>query len=102
VTVDIAGIPIMLRDARVAATYGGNPATSMTNGLMVGFLTEADADAAMLPADLPLIGGEPISSILPGGTNNCAGHSDMDDNNGTPGWWFYLDFTAAAVPWSDQ
>lgn len=102
VTIDVAGIPIMLRDARVAATYSGNPATGMTSGLMIGFLTEADADAATLPADLPLIGGMPFSLVLPGGTGNCADHSDLDDNNGTPGWWFYLDFTAQTVPWTDN
>ena len=101
VMVDIAGIPIMLRDAQVAAAYGGSPATSLTSGVMIGFLTEADANAAMLPDDLPLIGGSPFASVLPGGDGNCAAHDDKDNHEGQDGWWFYLNFTAQSVPWTD-
>ena len=41
-TITLAGIPITLRDARIAATYVGNPATTTTNGLLMGFISEAD------------------------------------------------------------
>lgn len=101
VTLTLAGIPITLRDATVAATYVGNPATSTVTGLLRGFISETDANATTLPADLPLVGGRPLSSILPGGTGNCraANLSDKDTNNGVVGWWFYLNFPTTSVPW---
>jgi cysteine-rich repeat protein len=104
-TITLSGIPVPLRDARLAATYSGNPAQSLVNGLLMGFITEADANTTILPANLPLIGGKPLSYLLPGGDppgadRNCAPFSDMDTNNGTPGWWFYVNFPADRVPWT--
>ena len=93
----LAGIPVTLRDARVAATWVGDPATQLVNGLMSGFISEADANATILPASLPLVGGQALSSLLPGGTGNCASHSDKDVNDGVSGWWFYFNFPAARV-----
>ena len=101
ITVDLSGIPIMLSDARVAATYGGNPAESMTSGLLVGFISEATANTTMLPSDLPLVGGQPLSSVLPGGTDSCATTDDRDTHGGASGWWFYLNFPAAKVTWTE-
>jgi cysteine-rich repeat protein len=101
VTLDLGGIPITLQDAQVAATYVGNPATTFTNGLLRGFITEADANATIIPSSFPLVGGMPLSSLLPGGSGNCASHSDKDTNGGVMGWWFYLNFPASRVPWSD-
>lgn len=66
-------------------------------GLNLGFLRETDADNVLLPADLPLIGGQPLSSILPGGQGSCAAGDDRDMLEGDLGWWFYLETTAAAV-----
>lgn len=99
-TIDIGGILIPLTDVQVGATYVGSPATGLTNGLLRGFIAEADADAIALPGDLPLIGGDPLSSVLPGGTGNCAAHDDRDigPDGVTMGWWFYLNFPADAVP----
>jgi hypothetical protein len=100
ITITLSGIPITLSDAQVAATYSGNPATQLVNGLVRGFISEADADATILPDTLPVVGGQPLSAVLPGGTDNCAGHSDMDSNGGTAGWWFYLNFTAGPATWA--
>jgi cysteine-rich repeat protein len=100
VTLDLGGIPITLRDARIAATYVGNPASSTNNGLLMGFISETDANNTMIPNSFPLVGGMPLSALLPGGSNNCAAHNDKDVNNGVMGWWFYLNFPAARVPWS--
>jgi hypothetical protein len=100
VTLSLGGIPVTLQDARVAATYNGSPAASLVNGLLMGFLTQADADATSIPASFPLIGGKPLSSILPGGTGACPNFSDMDSDNGVPGWWFYLNFTAPRTTWN--
>lgn len=97
IELSLGGIPVTLRDAQFAATFVGNPATSLANGLLRGFLTEAEANKTPLPPTFPIVGGQPVSSILPGGQGNCAAHSDVDIHNGVRGWWFYLNFTAAQV-----
>jgi cysteine-rich repeat protein len=106
VTFDLSGIPITLRDARIAATYSGTPAAQLLNGLLIGFVSEADANTTIIPASLPLVGGKPLSTLLPGGDppgpdQNCASFSDKDTNNGVVGWWFYLNFRATRVPWTE-
>ncbi|MDY0000616.1 MAG: hypothetical protein RBU30_04920 [Polyangia bacterium] len=101
-TVDMGGILIPLQDVQVGATYVGNPATSMANtGVLRGFLSEANAATVILPADMPLVGGQPMSSILPGGTGCCASHDARDYglDGTTRGWWFYFNFPATRVTW---
>jgi len=97
----VGGIPVTLTSAQVAARYVGNPAMSMTNGLLRGFISEADANATIIPASFPIVGGRPLSSLLAGGTNACPGHSDKDTNNGVVGWWFYMNFPATRTTWID-
>jgi cysteine-rich repeat protein len=101
VALTLAGIPITLHDARVAATFSGSPATNIVNGLLIGFISEADANATILPSSLPLVGGQPLSSLLAGGANACPSYSDKDMDNGVMGWWFYLNFTAPKATWVD-
>jgi hypothetical protein len=100
-TLDLGFGPVTLHDARVAATYSGNPPTQLVKGLLMGFITEADANSTYLPASLPIVGGKPVSVMLRGGAGCCATGSDKDLNNGVSGWWFYLNFTAVQVPWTD-
>jgi cysteine-rich repeat protein len=100
VTLNLGGIPVTLRNAQVAASYVGNPATTFTNGLLRGFISEADANATIIPASFPIVGGKPLSSLLAGGTGACPSFSDKDTNAGVPGWWFYLNFPATRVPWN--
>jgi hypothetical protein len=100
-TLDLAGIPLTLHDAQVAATYVGDPATSETNGLIRGFITETDANSTIIPASFPVAGGQPFSSLLPGGQNCPASHDDRDVHNGVTGWWFYLNFTATQTAWKE-
>ncbi len=97
---DLAGIPLTLENLQFGAEYVGSPATALTNGLMKGFVPEATADAILLPATLPLVGGQPLSSLLPGGAGNCSGQDDRDlgPDGVTMGWWFYFNFEAVAVP----
>lgn len=104
VTIALGGVNIVLHDANIAATYVGNPASQLTNGLLRGFVTEAEANATIFPMNLPVVGGKPFSSILPGGAGNCrpSSQSDKDVHNGVSGWWFYLNFTAPRTPWSDN
>lgn len=101
ITFTLAGVAITLTDAQIAAAYSGNPATGLTNGLLRGFLSETAANSIFLPMDLPIVGGRSLGSLLRGGTGNCASSSDKDTNNGVVGWWFYLNFTATARPWTD-
>jgi hypothetical protein len=97
VALDLAGLPITLQQATIAATFVGNPGDGLVNGLLRGFISEADADAIVLPPTLPLIGGQPLSSLLPGGSGNCAAFSDQDPLGGEAGWWFHLNFSAERV-----
>lgn len=102
VTLSLGGIPITLRDARLAATFAGNPASTLSNGLLMGFISETDANNTTIPSTFPIVGGKPLSSLLPGGSGNCSSPSDKDTNNSVTGWWFYLNYTASRVPWSDN
>jgi cysteine-rich repeat protein len=97
---DLDGIMLQLTEGQLGATYVGNPATSMVNGLLKGFISEAEADAIILPSSLPLVGGQRLSSLLPGGTGNCASHDARDFLNGVRGWWIYFNFTADRVIWT--
>jgi hypothetical protein len=97
----LADIPITLTNTQLAAEYAGNPATGMVDGLLRGFISEAQADATVLPSTLPLVGGRPLSSLLAGGTGSCATTSDKDVVDGVTGWWFYLNFTAQQVAWTE-
>ncbi len=101
-TFDLAGISIALEDVVQGATYVGAPATSLTDGLIIGFLSEADADAILLPASLPaFLAGKPLSSVLAGGSGSCASTDDRDTGpSGAMGWYFYLNFTAHEVTWT--
>jgi hypothetical protein len=97
---EVQGIDLELQDTRIAARYVGDPPTALASGLLMGFLSEGAADTLLLPADLPLVGGEPLSSILPGGSGACPGHDDRDlgPDGVTSGWWFYMNFAAVEVP----
>lgn len=97
---ELEGIVLPLRDVQAGAALLGDPVTGLGEGLLRGFLTEADANATLLPADLPLIGGEPISILLPGGAGSCAPGDDRDMHLGAAGWWFYFNDTASEVPYS--
>lgn len=99
VVISLQGTPLTLQDARIAATWSGSPTNQLSNGLMRGFVTETDADATVIT--IPGVGTRTLSSLLAGGTNSCqSGWSDKDSNNGVSGWWFYVNFSAAKVPYS--
>ena len=89
-------------ELRIVDTYVGSPATGLVNGLIRGFVSETDADAIILPDTIDFVGGLPLSAVLPGGTGNCNGGDDRDVGpGGESGWYFYLNFTADPVPWTD-
>ena len=100
-TLTLLGATVPLERAQVSATYVGNPATTLSNGLVRGFLPESVANTILLPADLPAVGGRPLASLLPGGRGACDTRSDRDIVDGVPGWWFYFNYSAARVPWTE-
>ena len=66
--------------------------------LVRGFLRESDANLILLPAALPLFGGQPITRLLKGGAGNACPGNDKDMLAGVPGWWFYLEQTLVPAP----
>ncbi|RMG93331.1 MAG: hypothetical protein D6705_18960 [Deltaproteobacteria bacterium] len=98
---ELGDIQLPLTDAEVAATYDADPADNFAPGLIKGFVSETDAQNTMLPPDIQdATGATVLADLLPGSPSNCANHDDRDDNNGTSGWWFYVDFVAERVPWT--
>lgn len=99
-TMQVGGVSLPLTSVQIGGTFSGSPTDHLVNGLMRGFLSQADADATILPASLPLIGGQPLSKMLAGGTGACPSYSDKDLNGGVSGWWFYFNFPAVAVSYT--
>ena len=95
----LGSITALLREPGIAASRRDNPQPGLSNGLFSGFLTEQAANA--LELELPLLGTVPLSSLLAGGSGNCASHSDKDLHEGEPGWWFYFNFSASQVPYQE-
>jgi hypothetical protein len=101
VNLDIGGIVLSLTDTTITAQYDADPATQLVSGVLKGFLTQADAEATILPTSLPMpLGGVSVASLMAGGQGNCAAHSDMDTHDGAQGWWFYADFEALPATWN--
>ena len=95
-TTDLNGLSMPLQGARLGATRSDSD-PMLAPVLTMGFLRESDADQIPLPDDIPLIGGQPLSTILPGGSGNCAAGDDRDSFEGESGWWFYLESTSMPV-----
>jgi len=94
---DNGGTPITLIDAQIAASFNATPATSLSNGLLRGFLRESDANSIII-SDPALPGGSvTLSSLLPGGAGSCSTRNDRDLHQGESGWWFYFNFQASVV-----
>ena len=56
-------------------------------------LDETTAGTVILPADLPLVGGQPLTSLLR--TN------ERDTGpGGILGWWFHVNFTGTLATWT--
>jgi hypothetical protein len=87
----IGGVPIILDEGRISGSLVGTPVFRLEDGLVRGFLSEAVADAILLPGPA---GDIVLSSLLPGGQGSCAPGDDRDILDDTPGWWFYLEHVA--------
>jgi hypothetical protein len=105
-TLDMLGTQLVLSDAQFAGVYFGDPPNAIMSGYIRGFLSESAANTTLIPAAAPLVGGRPISTVLaggqpPGANPNCASHDDRDQGpGGVRGWYFYLNFSAAAITYS--
>lgn len=97
---DIGGIMVELESARVSAQYSADAGgVAMVGGLIRGFMSEQRASEITLPDDLPVVGGQPVDSILPGSGSGCSpiDARDIGPDGSTQGWWFYLNFEAGEV-----
>ncbi len=108
---DVPPITIPLESVQFSATYDGDPATNLINGMFRGFIREAAADQLIITVPGGLLAPFPLSKVLPdgppgGGGSDCcapagtgtgASQDDRDTLNGTRGWWFYMNFTAEQV-----
>jgi hypothetical protein len=92
---DFSGVSLPLYGTRVAGDAPNNQPGGRI--LLRGFLRETDANSAIIPATIPLIGGRPISALLAGGTGNCSTRNDKDTFGGVSGWWFYIEQTLSPV-----
>ncbi len=97
---EINGALVPLQEAQVVFSDPAFSIDHVATGLFMGFLRESDADAIPLPDDVPFVGGQPLSSILPGGTNCCAPGDDRDQLGGESGWWFYFNWVGDRVNFS--
>jgi len=109
IMINLGGIMVPLQNARIAGTYSGTPATRVVNGVLSGFLSEADAMTVILPATLPApLGGAPLYSVLQAGGATGSGcnvgggtaEDDRDMSGTTRGFWFYLNYSADLITWS--
>ncbi len=96
----IRGMVVPVEEAQISGTVdlSVSPAT-ITGGLVRGFVSETVANSISVPADIPLIGGLSIASLLPGGQGNCqpGDARDTGPDGQTMGWWIYLEYDAVAV-----
>ena len=102
--VNLGSVVLPLTSVRLAAVYGDDPSEGLVTGYLRGFVTAAAADATSFVASTPLVGGRALSSVLHGGPGSCQATPARDSGPApgggtTPGWWFYLSFTAELVDW---
>jgi hypothetical protein len=93
VSLNLGTVELTLDQTQIAGTYSAS-GHSVSNGLMIGFISEAAADAIIIPEDIEFVGGDPLSSLLL--------EDDKDTGpGGVDGWWFYLNFTAGEVTYTE-
>lgn len=107
---EVPPITVPLESVQLSATYSGDPATTLINGMFRGFIREAVADQLIITVPGGLLAPFPLSKALPdgppGGVADCCApvgtgtgtnQDDRDTNAGQSGWWFYMNFTAEQV-----
>ncbi|MBX7083594.1 MAG: hypothetical protein K1X88_30575 [Nannocystaceae bacterium] len=84
VSIATSSFALPMENATVAARYVGDPAGNLVEGSIIGFVSQAAADSAILMGTGTPFDGMPVSALL---------HDDAKDDGDT-GWWFHIDFTA--------
>ena len=89
-SLNFGGVDINFQDFQQAARYPGD--LKLDNGLFKGFISETEAQNIVFPAETPVIGGQSLASLLPGGLGSCSNADDRDifTDGKTSGWWFYF------------
>ena len=85
----------------------GTRPSRIVNGIIRGFLSEAQAQAATFDMAIPIVGGDTMYEHLAAGGapgSACEGVAgfttdDRDMLAGETGYWFYLNFEAELVNW---
>ena len=101
ITLPVDGFDIIMKDTQTAAFYDNDPAGALQYGLMRGFVEEEQIAGITIPEDTPIVGGRMMTTILPGGDGCPCNPSEADQHNGKKGWWFYLNFIAVKVDFSE-
>jgi hypothetical protein len=104
VDVSLGTVTIHMTNAQIAGTYTGSP-TSLSNGLLRGFVSLEQARTTLFPSNLPLVGGKTLAQLLSGGDTACTrpgGGNDLDvgPDGVTRGWYFYINYSAVQVPYA--
>ncbi len=97
-------VTIPLEDTVIAAQFADTTGTRITNGVLVGFLTEANADIDIMITDPVNLTVNLRDDVLPDGPgNHCTGHDGRDTWAGPDGmmgtaddedgWWFMVNLT---------
>jgi hypothetical protein len=84
VSITTAMFSLPITNATLAARFVGDPAGNLVEGSIIGFVTQEDADAAIIDESVMFVGGMPVSALL----------KDSDQDMGGTGWMFHIDFTA--------
>lgn len=100
ISLDIVAIgTVPLEAGQIIASYEGNPVAGLTSGWVRGFISEQTAMTTRLPSELPLsailIGIAPNTPLI-----DFLSDADRSDNDGVPGWWFEMEFTAVPYEFS--
>jgi hypothetical protein len=95
--INLGGISIAMTEARIAATYVGDPPAQLGDGLLAGFVSTKHAMEALLPTYLPLIGGTPLTDYLDQSDSDA-----MQSPTGESGYWLYINFVATPVDYPAQ
>jgi hypothetical protein len=98
---DFGALKIIMHDAMVSSQVTGTaPNRQLTNGLIRGFMTQAEA--ALVDVSSFNLGVSTLAQMLPDGSG-CPNNRDdrdtydWDGNGAVPGWWFYVNFTADEI-----
>jgi len=99
-TLDLAGLRLDLLQIRIGADRSTEVVPqSLTNGLLYGFVTKAEAASVIVPGF-----GTSLDHWLRGGGSCADGAADDRDTgpDSASGWYLYLTFTASRVSFTDN